>query len=223
MSGERDDLAARLEARADNADKMAAEVARNPSNYGESGPRHHARLLAAAYAFRKAAEMARASTHPEQGEARVDYHKAGEEMLLEALRRLRPAAGRLIDLSLRLALETGNDELKQAAQEAGAANLYAGATAIRFLEPAPEQGEVRFAAAVAAEVARARAKFPGADHMYGALAEEVGEVAKSLLEEHDRDDLRAECVQVAAMAQRLAEEGDNDYPASLPTPEGEAS
>ena len=67
--GEGDDLAARLEARADNADKMAAEVARNPSNYGESGPRHHARLLAAAYAFRKAAEMARASTSRNSGSA----------------------------------------------------------------------------------------------------------------------------------------------------------
>ena len=73
--GEGGGLAARLEARADNADKMAAEVARNPSNYGESGPRHHARLLAAAYAFRKAAEMARASTHPEQSE-RVDLEWA---------------------------------------------------------------------------------------------------------------------------------------------------
>ena len=68
--GEGDDLAARLEARADNADKMAAEVARNPSNYGESGPRHHARLLAAAYAFRKAAEMARASEQWVSGDDR---------------------------------------------------------------------------------------------------------------------------------------------------------
>lgn len=107
-------------------------------------------------------------------------------------------------------------DLRQTCADQGAAYM---ALAERLR--ASSEGEARFAAAVAAEVARARAKFPGADHMYGALAEEVGEVAKSLLEEHDRGDLRAECVQVAAMAQRLAEEGDNDYPASLPASEGE--
>lgn len=59
------------------------------------------------------------------------------------------------------------------------------------------------------EVARARAKFPGNAHQYAALAEEVGEVARALLE--GSDNLREECVQVAAMAMRLAEEGDGDF------------
>lgn len=67
-----------------------------------------------------------------------------------------------------------------------------------------------FLADVQREVESARAKFPGNGYMYLALAEEVGEVAKALLE---RDDgLYAECVQVAAMAMRLAEEGDSDSP-----------
>lgn len=68
-----------------------------------------------------------------------------------------------------------------------------------------------FLKAVEREVARARAAWPRNAHMYAALAEEVGEVARALLEGQGPDALRAECVQVAAMAMRLAEEGDADF------------
>ncbi len=80
------------------------------------------------------------------------------------------------------------------------------------IEPEGWQGSptpMDFLAEVEAEIYRARAKFPGNEHMYVALAEEVGEVANALLE--GSEGLRAECVQVAAMAMRLAEEGDADF------------
>jgi len=88
----------------------------------------------------------------------------------------------------------------------------------------------RFFNDVADEVARARAKFPDNKHMMGAFHEEVGEVAKAMLErdyqsagEHLYPDLESphnlsldeevykECVQAAAMALRVATEGDPDY------------
>lgn len=61
------------------------------------------------------------------------------------------------------------------------------------------------------EVERARAKFPGRGHLTAALMEEVGEVAKALLEGEPVESLRAECVQVACVAIRIAEEGDEDF------------
>jgi hypothetical protein len=64
-----------------------------------------------------------------------------------------------------------------------------------------------FVEAVAAELARARAKFPGSEAANAALVEEVGEVSKALMYE-PWDFLVKEAVQVAAMAQRLAVEGD---------------
>ena len=60
---------------------------------------------------------------------------------------------------------------------------------------------------VAREVERARAKFPRPDGLLAALTEEVGEVARALLDK-TWSEVYAECVQVAAMAQRLAEERD---------------
>jgi len=59
-----------------------------------------------------------------------------------------------------------------------------------------------------AEVARARAKFPQPNPTYIALCEEVGEVAKALLEKRSYAEIRAEAIQVAAMAVRLIQEGD---------------
>lgn len=86
----------------------------------------------------------------------------------------------------------------------------------------------RFQDAVAAEVRRARAKFPGRKHMLPALMEEVGELANALIE-HDLDPRRSspqqiydEAVQVAAMAQRIAEEGDAAFsydPAAVTPPQ----
>ena len=60
---------------------------------------------------------------------------------------------------------------------------------------------------VMGEINRARSKFPRPDGLLAALTEEVGEVARALLDK-PWSEVYAECVQVAAMAQRLAEEGD---------------
>lgn len=78
-----------------------------------------------------------------------------------------------------------------------------------------ERGEARvrpFLSDVQREVEQGRERFPGNGHLYVALAEEVGEVARALLDCERPESLRAECVQVAAMAMRLAEEGDADFP-----------
>lgn len=64
-----------------------------------------------------------------------------------------------------------------------------------------------FLAEVRAEVARARSKFPGNDLTTIALTEEVGELAKALLDESPSR-VRSEAVQVAAMAVRVAIDGD---------------
>lgn len=64
-----------------------------------------------------------------------------------------------------------------------------------------------FLSEVAAEVDRARAKFPSPAGSMVALMEEVGELARAMLDEPDAR-VRAEAVQVAAMAMRVAEEGD---------------
>ena len=57
------------------------------------------------------------------------------------------------------------------------------------------------------ELERARTKFPGADHMMIALAEEHGELAKALLDE-SWERVRAEAIQVACCALRIATESD---------------
>jgi hypothetical protein len=66
---------------------------------------------------------------------------------------------------------------------------------------------------VAAEVARARAKFPGNTHLTHALTEEVGELAKAQLQRRPRAEVVAEAVQVACLAIRIIEEGDADFAA----------
>ena len=62
--------------------------------------------------------------------------------------------------------------------------------------------------AISAEVARARIKFPSQSRetIYIALCEEVGELAKAILERADEDHLQLEAIQVAAMAVRFIEE-----------------
>lgn len=57
------------------------------------------------------------------------------------------------------------------------------------------------------EVIRARSMFPQPNALLAALMEEVGELAEALLEK-DTDEIRKEAVQVAAMAIRIATEGD---------------
>lgn len=79
---------------------------------------------------------------------------------------------------------------------------------------------VDFMIEVAAEIERATMLHPGPNPNLAALTEEVGEVSKALLEararrlevggldQDDWEDIRTEAVQVAAMAFRVAFEGD---------------
>lgn len=61
------------------------------------------------------------------------------------------------------------------------------------------------------EIGHAREHYPGAKHMLAALVEEVGELAAALLEGQSYESIRAEAVQVAAMACRVAVDGDEDF------------
>ena len=76
------------------------------------------------------------------------------------------------------------------------------------------------------EVAAARAKFPETTHMLAALVEEVGELAQAMME-HDRaqgtsvQEVLREAIQVAAMAVRIAAEGDNNFLYEFPVIEDE--
>lgn len=65
----------------------------------------------------------------------------------------------------------------------------------------------QFLADVRAEHVRACQKFPASDVVMNALTEEVGELAKALMDE-PWDHVRAEAVQVASTAMRVALEGD---------------
>lgn len=77
------------------------------------------------------------------------------------------------------------------------------------------ESDVRFTNNVVYEIAAARAKFPGSYLVLAALVEEVGELAQAMLK-HKAGKLPAsevwkEAVQVAAMAQRVATEGDPSF------------
>lgn len=61
--------------------------------------------------------------------------------------------------------------------------------------------------AIQCELRRAREKFPSADGSLAALTEEVGELAKAVLDE-SRDRIVEEAIQVAVMAIRVAIDGD---------------
>lgn len=78
-----------------------------------------------------------------------------------------------------------------------------------------ESASVLFMLHVHEEVRRARAKWPGNRVQMAACTEEVGELAKALLH-HDYEggpaaDVWKEAVQVAAMAMRVAVEGDSSF------------
>lgn len=63
---------------------------------------------------------------------------------------------------------------------------------------------------IAAEVAKARTKFPGNKHLLAALTEEVGELAAAYLQD-DAEEVRKEAIQVACVAVRIIEEGDSAF------------
>jgi hypothetical protein len=65
---------------------------------------------------------------------------------------------------------------------------------------------------VATEVTRARKMFPGDAVTFAALVEEVGELAKALLDQPGKS-VWMEAVQVAAMAARVALDGDSSFDA----------
>jgi hypothetical protein len=68
--------------------------------------------------------------------------------------------------------------------------------------------------ALAAELLRARSKFPSNERLFAALLEEVGELAHEM--PRDRQRQREEAIQVACVAIRIAEEGDADFGDELP-------
>lgn len=66
------------------------------------------------------------------------------------------------------------------------------------------------------EVRRAEEKFPSNRKLLAALGEEFGEVCRALLQGTGEEPTRRECIQVAAVAVRLAYFGDPDFPAAAP-------
>lgn len=61
---------------------------------------------------------------------------------------------------------------------------------------------------ITAELANARTKFPKATNLTVALLEEAGELAQAQLQGLSKDKIIKEAVQVAVIAIRIAEEGD---------------
>ncbi len=64
---------------------------------------------------------------------------------------------------------------------------------------------------ISEEVARARSRFPNREKLLAALVEEVGEVARAMLECEGGGRVYAEASQVACLAIRIMEEGDSDF------------
>jgi NTP pyrophosphatase (non-canonical NTP hydrolase) len=65
--------------------------------------------------------------------------------------------------------------------------------------------------AIHAEVVRARQKFPGNRHLLAALTEEVGELAKAILQRRPGEEIEREAIQVACVAVRIIEERDSAF------------
>lgn len=62
-----------------------------------------------------------------------------------------------------------------------------------------------------AELVRARAKFPRNRFLLAALTEECGELAQAILQGASFGQIRAEAIQCATVAIRIAEEGDSAF------------
>lgn len=91
----------------------------------------------------------------------------------------------------------------------------------------PMPREEVFLQAVREELERARSKFPGNEHQANAMSEEAGETVKALLEHEfeggEAEAIYREAVQTAAMALRVATEGDSTFsydPAGLAVHQG---
>jgi hypothetical protein len=76
----------------------------------------------------------------------------------------------------------------------------------------PRDWEGLFLADVETELARARRLFPGAPVTYIAMGEEVGKLARALMDESGQQ-VWKEAVQVAVMAARVAIDGDGSLDA----------
>lgn len=78
-----------------------------------------------------------------------------------------------------------------------------------------EQADKAFLLALREELTRARIKFPSSNLSMAALTEEVGELAQAMLKRRagkgSHSDIFGEAVQVAAMAMRVAIEGDPSF------------
>lgn len=77
--------------------------------------------------------------------------------------------------------------------------------------------------AVGQEIERARQKFPTNRNLFLALSEEVGELAKELLERGNGDSVRAEAMQVACVAIRIMTEGSGETLSGRPYKSYEAA
>ena len=66
---------------------------------------------------------------------------------------------------------------------------------------------------LAEELCAARKKFPGNALLLAALAEEVGELARALLQRQGKERVQREALQVACVAIRIFEEGDATFAA----------
>jgi NTP pyrophosphatase (non-canonical NTP hydrolase) len=65
--------------------------------------------------------------------------------------------------------------------------------------------------AISAECIKARHKFPNNRLLLAALMEEVGELARALLQGKPKDEIDKEAIQVASVAVRIIEEGDATF------------
>lgn len=81
---------------------------------------------------------------------------------------------------------------------------------IALVESAQRENDEQFISDLKGELIRAREKFPNSKWMLAAMTEEVGELAKAVMEE-DWERVHKEAVQVACTAVRLATEGDISF------------
>jgi hypothetical protein len=79
------------------------------------------------------------------------------------------------------------------------------------MEGAPLPVEIACVTALQGEVVAGRRKFPANRLLLAALMEEVGELARALLQRQGRVQVEREALQVAAVAMRIFEEGDATF------------